>query len=132
MYFLVIPDILLLVHIKKKILMSSNQPDVDFPCLYHFLSVFCNLLFLFIVFCYAVFLVSICYIFLLYIQLFLLHHQVSVGCWPELETPPGVLTNQTLRESSIAYRLGQNVALKSTTKRNVNPVLLQKHETKML
>lgn len=67
MYFLVIPDILLLVHIKKKILMSSNQPDVDFPCLYHFLSVFCNLEFLFIVFCYAVFLVSICYIFLLYI-----------------------------------------------------------------
>lgn len=110
---------------EKKFLLSSNQPDVDFPCLYHFLSVFCNLQFLLIVFCYAVCLVSVCYILLLYIQLSLLHHKVSVGCWPELETPLHVLTNQTLRESSTAYCLGQNAALKSNTKRNVNLVLLQ-------
>lgn len=81
------------------------------------------------IFIYSVLLCSNSSFYLLYIAfiyLVVFTSLLSVGCQPEPETPPDVLTNQIWRESSIADCLGQKAALKSTTKRNANLVLLQK------
>lgn len=124
MAFLVIPDTLLLVILKKAPIVLKPARcgfSLSLPLLIWFLQ--------FKIFIYRVLLCSNSCFYLLYIAFIYFvafTSLLSVGCWPELEPPPDVLTNQIVMESSTAYCLGQKAALKSITKRNANLMLLQK------